>query len=364
VTIDLERIKQIRDEMNDVPVIIDIPAYPTDGVRESYLFSELDSLISITSLANNYFKESFIILRSVFEKFLYFWLMFEGTSYKWTQPYQIEPRTSSTPRQARDKTYDMWQGLKKSGDPKYAHWEIQKGHPDNVILLTFQEEGQYMTRSGIRTNEIVPICNYMLDQYEPDIKHLSDIENRVNNLIDRSDGNVTSYQNRIYNHYIYVSNIYRNLRINDLVDQFQLNIIRIHYNYLSKYVHPTKYSIQLRDRLNTRNYGTQYGEKQGLKDLILFYCVKLMQLYFQVFISGYEDTKYLDKYSKFQLLVKELDEMSKDFWFFDNKPTNFDLEYSDMIKKGKKAMGKTIPTELIYNEDPLDRLMKLSDYRG
>jgi len=350
--------------MNSIWRIVDIPVYPTDSVRKSYFFTEMDTVMTVTTMAENKkYKESLILLRSVFEKFLYFWLMFKGVKFKWTYAYKIVPKTSSTPREARDKTVESWQELRKSGDPKYANWEIQKGHKEDVIFLTNQEEGIYLTKDGVKTDDIVPIYNNMLNEYEPDIKHLSDIENKARNMIDLKNADeLTSYQDQIYNHYIYITNIFRNLRINNLVDKFGLNIIRIHYNFLSKYVHPSKYSLELWDDLNKRNYGSEYTKEQALKELVLFYCTKLMQLYFREFISGYKDTKSTETFDKFQLMVKELEEMSQDFWFFDNKPSQFDLIYSESIKKSRKSMGKIVPEGTIYNEDPLDRLMQLRMY--
>jgi hypothetical protein len=286
--------------------------------------------------------------------------MFDGKKYKWTQPYHIEPRTSNTIREARDKTYEKWKELKNSGDPKYSNWELQKGREDNVILLTFVEEGPYITRDGEQTDEILPIYNNMLNEYEPDIKHISDIENKVNTLSHLGNANLMSYQSRIYSHYIYIANVYRNLKINGLVDEFKLNIIRMHYNYLSKFIHPSKYSIKFWTDLNTPTSSTDSGEnKRALKELVLLYCVKLMQLYFGVFISGYKDTKHTNKYENFKSLVEELSKISRDFWFFDNEPLKFDLDYSENIKKTRRAMGKTVPVEIIYNENPLDRLIKL-----
>jgi hypothetical protein len=75
-----------------------------------------------------------------------------------------------------------------------------------------------------------------------------------------------------------------------------------------------------------------------------------------------KDTKSTETFDKFQLMVKELEEMSQDFWFFDNKPSQFDLIYSESIKKSRKSMGKIVPEGTIYNEDPLDRLMQLRMY--
>ena len=360
---DIERLKDIRKEMDSLWRIRDTTVYPTDKVRESYFFNEIESLMLVIDIAETKkYKQSLILIRSVFEKFLYFWLMFCGKRYRWTYPYRIIPRTSSSPREARDRTIESWRQLKKSGDPKYAKWEIQKARQENIIYLTVEGEGLYITRDGKETGEIQPIYNNMLTEYQPDIKHLSDIKNKISNLMDHENADeLISYQNNIYNHYIYVTNIFRNLQINNLVDNSRLDIIRVHYNFLSKYVHPSKFSLEIWDDINN-NYRQNPEKQKALKELILFYCTKLMQLYFGTYLSGYRNTKHVEWLEKFQSLVGELEEMTKEFWFFDNEPTPFDINYSENITKTRRATGNDAPDELIYNEDPLDRIILLRTY--
>lgn len=266
MTIDVNRLKEIRHIIESVWRIVDIPVYPTDTNRKSYMFSELDSLISILSMVDGRgYKECMILLRSILEKFLYFWLMFEGRKYRWTHHYFIEPRTSKTRKEARDKTLELWNNLKKSGDPKYQNWQIQAGRKDNVIIVTSEEEGMFVEENGKRTGEIIPIYNVLLEEYQPKIKHLSDIENMVNSIENRSDfDKIVLKQDLLYNRYFYINNIYRNLKLNNLVDDFQLNIIRVHYNFLSQYVHPSKYSIEIWDDMQNHTHYSSNIDKEHI----------------------------------------------------------------------------------------------------
>ena len=69
---------------------------------------ELVTLKNIIDLAErNFFKESFILLRTVFEKFIFFWLMFEGKRYRWTTTYKIMPIKNTT-KYAHDNTLQLW----------------------------------------------------------------------------------------------------------------------------------------------------------------------------------------------------------------------------------------------------------------
>lgn len=359
--VDTQRITQIRKELRFLSGVVDVPVFPTDTNRQSYLFTEIDSLMVVVGLvAKGAYKESFILLRAVLEKFLFFWLMFDGLKYKRTIHYTIEPRISKTPREARDKTLGLWNNLKNSGDSRYTNWDIKSGRLDNVIIVTYEEEGISITKDGKKTDEMVPYYNMVLEEYEPDVKHLSDIQSMVNNIMNHSNAaNLTLKQNIIYNHYFYINNIYRNLVRNNLVNKSQLEVIRIHYNFLSKFVHPSKHNIELWDEIrNGPRYTSIYSE-DILSDLVLLYVARLMLLYIRVFISGYKTTRNQSAYYKFEEIVLELDRMSKDFWFFDNDPTDFDIHYSNLQKDYLRRTNKKVPNGVIYNENPLRRLMMM-----
>jgi hypothetical protein len=362
VTINLTRLKEIRECIDSVWRIVDDPLDPRDSIRKSYMFSELNTLMSIISMVEcKSYKECFILLRSVFEKYLYFWLMFDGRKYKWTTHYFVYRTTSITDREARDKTLNMMNNLKMSGDPKYKNWELQAGRKDNVIIVTTENEGLFEAGDHNRTGEIIPIYNEMLIDYDPAIKFLSDIENMVNSITDMDDvEKLTFKQDHLYNRFIYIKNIYRNLTLNNLINKFQLYIIRIHYNFLSQYVHPSKYSFELWDRMHGyREYSSNLSMDQIFKELILLYVIKLIQLYFATYINGYKNTTNHVEYNKFELLVNELREMSKDFWFYDNQPLQFDIDYSNEIKSSWILSGRSVPDDLIYNDSPLERLVIL-----
>ena len=79
----INKILEIGAELDKIGIDIRLDntkfAYNTDDVRLAYFYSELDTIAKILKALPELkaYKESFIMLRSVFEKFLYFWLMLQ-----------------------------------------------------------------------------------------------------------------------------------------------------------------------------------------------------------------------------------------------------------------------------------------------
>ena len=97
-------------------------SYRLDDVRLSYFYSEIDSLISIFKIIEfKAYKESFILLRAVFEKCLFFWLMLEGKKYRWTEHHIIKQKSGEDEKieDKRDRLYQEWFKEWKSGNPKF-----------------------------------------------------------------------------------------------------------------------------------------------------------------------------------------------------------------------------------------------------
>jgi hypothetical protein len=290
--------------------------------------------------------------------------MFDGLKFKRTIHYKIDMTESKNAKEARDKTLKLWIELQKSGDEKYRNWHINPGSEDDVIIVTFEQNGIPLTRDGQETNEVIPYYEIALEEYDPDIKHLSDIQNIFNKITDKKIADkIVLKQKIMYNNYFYINNIFKNLSMNKMVDIFQINVIRIHYNFLSKFVHPSKYGIELWNYLNNRsNDSFSPYREENIKELILLYVTKFLQLYIKIFISGYKETKNKSAYDKYDKIVNELGQLSEDFWFFDNEPTEFDKRYSEQQKEFLSKRSKKVPDELLYNENPLDRLKMLRLY--
>ena len=78
--------------------------------------------------------------------------------------------------------------------------------------------------------------------------------------------------------------------INKLVDNTNADRIKVYYNFMSKYVHPSKTSIEIWLQFNESNY-SNYPKINFViyRELILLYIGRLMYLYFKTYVNYYKD---------------------------------------------------------------------------
>lgn len=307
-----ERIKEIRQEVHDIGLLVEEEHIPTDSNRREFLFSELDTLISILNLLEErHYKESLIILRSSFEKFLFYWLMFEGKIYRFSKIIRIIPKTSKTSIEARDNTLSFYKKEKKNGNLSFKDVIDMRSIEQDKITLTYQWEGLYERNDKDRKGRIIPFYNYILEKYEPEMAHLSNIDTIEEGVISKSVIDSQKALHKLYYHrYFYIDNIYNNLIINNLIDKETKDKIKVHYNFLSGYIHPTKYNIKIWKDIN---YHWGYNnEDQPYEDLILLYVAKLMYLYIKIYVKNYKDSKDIKRFNKYEHIINELNEFSKD----------------------------------------------------
>ena len=204
-----ERIKKIRKEVQSIGLLVEDEHIPTDPNRREFLFSEMDTLISILSLLEErYYKESLIILRSSFEKFLFYWLMFEGKIYKFSKIVRIIPKTSKTSIEARDNTLSFYKNEKKNGNVSFKDVIDIRSMEQDKIILTYQWEGLYETNDIDRNGRIIPFYNYILKEYEPEMAHSSDIDTIEEGIISKSVLDSKKALHKLYYHrYFYIDNI-------------------------------------------------------------------------------------------------------------------------------------------------------------
>jgi len=316
-------------------------------------------------LEEGLYKESLILIRTVFEKFLFFWLMFYGNKYRHPKSYNIQKKTSKTDREARDATMDEWKKLWKQGDSRLRDViSIQPGKSDNVMKVIYEIEGPKLKRNGVLTEEIIPIYNGILEQYNPDTAHIGKLPFMKNNsLMGGNSDKGIFLQKTIYNNFFYIDNMLRNLRINNLVNERQLEIIKIHYNFLSKYVHVGMDSLEIWNDSQKSDYERKNYEQVIYRNMIFLYVAKLFHLYLKVFVSSYVNDRNELKAMKYNKIIQDLESLSKDFWFFDNEPTEYDVKNSEYLKEIQKRMGKTITNNLVYYDNPLERMKMLISYR-
>jgi hypothetical protein len=335
----------------------------TDILMLDILLSELDCMDSICALMEREkFADCFILLRHVFETFLYFWLMVEGQIYKFTRVFYVTPNPGSTASAARDRTYDKWKIEWKSGLSQYRDVsEIAKGKEDNVIRITYRWKGVFSSKDPKDAERIVPWYVFAFQDYDPNTRFLSDLPS-LSRLPYPSYREIMKRrqmeQKMLYHSYFYIDSIVKNLLLNGLVSDEQVDRIKVHYNFFSNFVHPNKRIIRTR----TSGFGFSFpsNETQILSELVLLYLCKLQQLYLSRIVSHFRKQYPKGKYAEFESQAASLGTSSSELWFFDNQPTEYDVYTSDARKWWLKSGGETVDEKLVfYYTDPIERLTNL-----
>ena len=299
-----------------------------------------------------------MLLRGVLEKFLFFWLMFDGKRYQWITQYTIHPKVSRTAREARDTTIAFWRNEKEKGNIKFENVLSMDPAGISKIIVKYESEGLYEKSDKEKTG--IPIYNFMLQQYKPSLAHIPVFEVSEGVLPKSTLQEQIQEQKMIYNQFFYIESIFRNLLINNLVNKEQIHQIKVHYSFLSEYVHASLSNLEIwrnMNRFDSPPY-QQYPENI-LKELIFLYVAKLMELYLRVYVSHYKRTsKDHSDFVGYEEIIDSLNSMSTVLWFFDSKPTAFDMQYfnSVSIYSRPKING------VFYYENPLERLKILREF--
>lgn len=367
----IERLREIRESNEDIDKEVlnqKIMVIFVDDKRVVYYLSEMDSAMMVLDLLQKKaYKEAFILIRTIFEKFLYFWLMLEGRRYRWTVQYTITPKESQTVREARDKTYEKWLAERKAGKPNFADViDMNTSKAEDVIIVTYEREGLFDKNDKERAKEPVPYYGFMLDEYNPQWGHLTELPTIIEgDLFPDIRKKHAKTHKMIYHQFFYIDNIYRNLRINSLISEKQEDMIRVHYNFLSRYVHPGKEGLQLRETFQPKFAHLRLVEETAAVELVTLYVAKLMHLYLKVLVAHYGRTNPAFDPTRLNTITSELESMSKNLWFFDNEPTEYDRRRS-IAKREEKAMLERKEPEfdaVLYHENPLQRIQEMMAWK-
>jgi hypothetical protein len=202
----------------------------------------------------------------------------------------------------------------------------------------------------------------MLEHYRPSLAH-TPIEIPEGVLPKDILREQIKEQQMIYNQYFHIENIFRNLKRNNLITKDQLDKIKVHYSFLSEYVHPGLASLDIWRNINPYDMSPsrEYPE-DILKEMIFLYVAKLIQLYIDVFIKKYgRNNANIDpRVLKYENITEKLGELTKELWFFDNEPTTYDIQHSDSVKRFRRRKQLTENSDkTIYYDNPAERLRNL-----
>jgi len=324
-------------------------------------YSQFDTMRTIIrDLKAAAYKDCFILLRSLFEYHFFLLLMINGKKYRTTYEYHIVPQTSSTVKEARDKTLEKWQIEKTSGKMDQKFKEISKGHKDDVIHVTIETEGLYEQKDIEKKNEPIPMYYFAFDEYDPDVRFLSELTT----LPKHGPGfqGLVEHQKRLYNQYMYVDKMANNLLLNHLLTEEQLERFKVHYNFLSSFTHPTRRGLLGGITSAVYCEDIRYRKNEVDEELVLDYLahfeamtIRLLAQYFTDRLSA-DLSSYVDQATK-------LEDDARDFWFIYNEPTEFDVKRSETEKAYMTMQKLAVPDKVLYYADPLERTEKIARYR-
>ena len=156
--------KMIKSINEDLTVGVEV--YDTyNDILFDTIKSEFQSMESTLTLMyiNNY-KDSFVILRSIFETLLYFWLMVKGNKYRFTREWTITPKEGHTVKEGRDLTYDQWHHDWKAGVENYNNVISMQKKSDDKILLTRELVGLFEEKDTEK-KKIYPFYTFVLSDH-------------------------------------------------------------------------------------------------------------------------------------------------------------------------------------------------------
>jgi len=318
-----------------------------------FLTSEFQTMDSIIELTNSgKFKDAFILLRTIFEMLLYFWLMVEAEIYYTPRILTAKAENGKSAQEIRDSVFERWDKKKREGDKKYQHIIKMKKIGNDAFEVIYRNSGLYGD-----SGEMIPAYYFLLQESYNPTEKLADLDSIKEGEIHSND-KITKFQKDLYKFNFTFSSIIFNLLENKLISKPQDDYIKVHYNFLSKFVHPTKDASNPNFQSKRRGYPD--ASEETIKELIYLYLCRFEYNFFKIIINRFKKENKRAKIEKYNSLMHKLNHSSNHFWFFDNKPTPFDLDISNARKHLKRSIKKKPVSDIIiYYEDPLIRLKQL-----
>ena len=307
------------------------------------------------------------MLRHIFETYLYFWLMIEGELYRYTRIFHIIPKPGSVVEEARDTTLERWRKERKAGYSQYKDVvSIDKGEEDDAIIVTYQWKGVFRSEDKEESGPLVPYYVFAFQRYEPETRFLANLPSirqehapRYREILRKR----YKAQKILYHRYFYFESIIRNLKLNSLISDEQADRIAVHYNFFSSFLHPSKRII--RTKPGKLAFSLSPHQSEVLSELVLLYLCRLQFLYLSTIISHFKKHYPKGKYVKYERQTELLNELSNELWFFDNEPSEYDVEASKMRKWWLRRSNRKVDEErVLYYTDPIERLRQLIMWKG
>ena len=324
---------------------------------------QFDSMFSVLDLLERErFRDCFILIRSIFESFFCLLLMLKGELYKETREIKIIPKKGNKPEEARDNTLDLWTKKWLSGDPNFKKVIfIQKGMSSDTILITIKDKGLFYKNDDAKKGPLITKYYFAFEDYNPEtrfVAHLPSIHQGI--VYKEQTVKEIRKQKRLYHQYVNVQYIVKNLVLNELLSEEQDDRFWVHYNFLSTFVHTTKQGNWRLYQISYPGYLPPEKLKEGYKELIQIYICRLQHLFIETMVDYFMKINPKANFTNYKKQSKKLKDVTYDFWFIYNDPTNFDIKRSENLKKTLKMIGRDVETEgILYYRNPVKRLLEL-----
>ena len=283
--------------------------------------------------------------------------MLQGVKHPWKTEYTITfEEKGKTKKEIRDEICKKWNILKSQRDLKFLEAVTIKPHAkkDVVIVVKYELTGSFDTNDPDRKQEPIPYYNFILVDYNPDIAHLSNYE-----ILDKMDSpkpEIIYLQKYISDTFFSFSKILDNLILNHLINDYQKQILSIHYHFFSKYTHLSMSTIDTEIHINNKyNYRNQ--DNKTYYKLILLYVAKFLGMYINFILSKFSSKIRENELVEYKHIYESLKNFSKQLWFYDDEPTHYDIEVSNN-KKYELQLENKPSDELMtyYYKDPFERM--------
>ena len=231
--------------------------------------------------------------------------------------------------------------------------------------MTYQWKGLFSSKDKSKSRTLVPYYIFAFQQYEPKTRFLANlpsIRRKYQSTYREIMKDRYIAQKTLYHRYFYFGSIIKNLKLNDLVSGEQADRIMVHYNFFSSFLHPNKRII--RAKTGTFAFSLS-GQIEALSELVLLYLCRLQFLYLSKVISHFKRHYPKGKYEDYEKQAELLDASSNDLWFFDNDPSQYDVQASETRKWWLKQSGGTVDKDQVfYYTDPIERMTRFITWKS
>lgn len=297
--------------------------------------------IEILSLRNcfnmiikNYVRESLIVIRSVFENYLFLLLALKADKFY--------------------KYYTLDSNIDKNKIEK-----IINEFKQNENVISVEKEGNFLKVAckGLYENndktKIISFYYFLIKDYNPYKAHLGKYKDFIDDYMffkDEEYEKSIKSMRFVYSKYFTINGIIDNLLLNKLITEKEEKKIKVHYNFLSLFLHPNLQFINIltdENKNKTINFLENGYYNLHLTLLSFLYIGFLIKMYGCLLLDYFEQEKKMGRIKEVrnkQGFLESLNEFEKKynyFWFIFNKPHPI---YKDFILK-KKNLKQAISGE-------------------